>query len=128
MTSGTQLARSYDISSKVATLYQRRVKFAQDQFNERVRKAYQDQVADLVAKPMSPMDIWTNWYRYAVDFAQRSVLFWDTLRQRGNNFSSTTQQGQPPRAALRVRDGARRAQARSARSTTRWCASSRRRA
>jgi pimeloyl-ACP methyl ester carboxylesterase len=96
MPSRAQLSRSYDISSKVATLYQRRVKFAQDQFNERVRKAYQDQVADLVAKPLTPMDIWTNWYRYSVDLAQRSVLFLDALRERGNNYLEHVEKGQPP--------------------------------
>ncbi len=45
---------------------------------------------------MSPWDIWTGGARYAVDFAQRSVLFWDTLRQRGNNFVERARQGLPP--------------------------------
>ena len=31
-----------------------------------------------------------------MDFAQRSILFWDTLRQRGNNFVERTRQGLPP--------------------------------
>ncbi|CAB3751590.1 DUF3141 domain-containing protein [Paraburkholderia solisilvae] len=35
-------------------------------------------------------------YRYAIDFAQRSVLFWDTLRQRGNQFVDQTAQGLKP--------------------------------
>ena len=50
----------------------------------------------LTAKPISPWDIWTQGAQYAVDFAQRSVLFWDTLRQRGNNFVERTRQGLPP--------------------------------
>jgi hypothetical protein len=29
---------------------------------------------------------WQSSYEYALDFSQRTVLFWDTLRQRGNNF------------------------------------------
>ena len=39
---------------------------------------------------------WTDWYSYAVDAAQRSILFWDTIRQRGNNFVEHTQAGLPP--------------------------------
>ena len=34
--------------------------------------------------------------QYAVDFVQRSILFWDTLRQRGNNFLEHERQGLPP--------------------------------
>ena len=62
---------------------------------------------------------WAAWPQYALDFAQRAVIFWDTLRQRGNNYLEHVQQGQPPRAALRARDGARRAHAASSRSTMR---------
>ena len=31
-----------------------------------------------------------------MDCAQRAVIFWDTLRQRGNNYLEHVQQGQPP--------------------------------
>ena len=31
-----------------------------------------------------------------MDFAQRSILFWDTLRQRGNNYREHKRRGQPP--------------------------------
>ena len=91
-----QLSRSHDIAAKVARLFQTRAKLAQERFSERVQKAYEEQVAALTAKPMSPWDIWTSGAHYAVDFAQRSVLFWDTLRQRGNNFVERTRQGLPP--------------------------------
>jgi pimeloyl-ACP methyl ester carboxylesterase len=39
---------------------------------------------------------WTSWPQYAIDFAQRALIFWDTLRQRGNNYLEHAQQGQPP--------------------------------
>jgi pimeloyl-ACP methyl ester carboxylesterase len=96
MDTGAQLSRSYDLSTKISRLYQKRVKVAQERFRERVQQAYQKHVADLVAKPMAPWDIWTNWYRYSVDSAQRAILFWDTLRQRGNNYLEHVQAGQPP--------------------------------
>jgi len=96
MDTGARLSRSYDLSGKVSRLYQKRVTVAQERFNERVREAYQKQVADLVGKPLAPWDIWTHWYRYSVDTAQRTILFWDALRQRGNNYLEHVQKGQPP--------------------------------
>ncbi len=98
----TQLSRSHDLAGKVARLFQTRAKLAQERLTERVQKAYEQQVAGLTAKPMSPWDIWSpgeiwkNGAQYAVDLAQRSVLLWDTLRQRGNNFVEHTRQGLPP--------------------------------
>jgi len=37
-----------------------------------------------------------GWHRYATDFAQRSILFWDTLRQRGNRYLEHERAGSPP--------------------------------
>jgi pimeloyl-ACP methyl ester carboxylesterase len=93
---GRQLARTYDISTKVARLFQARAKRAQERFAERVQKAYGEYVAELTERPTTPWDIWTDWYRYSVDLAQRSVLFWDTLRTRGNNWLEHERAGKPP--------------------------------
>ena len=90
------LSHSQDVATKVARLYQARVKHAQEQYSERVQKAWRDQVEGLAARPMTPWEVWTGAAQYAVDFAQRSVLFWDTLRQRGNNFLEHMQKGLPP--------------------------------
>ena len=35
-------------------------------------------------------------YDYFVDRTQRSLLFWDVLRKRGNNYLSHLKDGQPP--------------------------------
>ena len=91
-----QLARSHDLAAKVTQVFQTRAKLAQERFTERVREAYERHVAGLMAKPMSPWEIWAGGAHYAVDFAQRSVLLWDTLRQRGNNFIEHTRAGLPP--------------------------------
>ena len=37
------------------------------------------------ARSMGPLDLWRDANAYWIDFTQRSILFWDTLRQRGNN-------------------------------------------
>jgi pimeloyl-ACP methyl ester carboxylesterase len=96
MDSTTKLTRSYDIATKVSLVLQKRTKIAQERFADRMQKAWSGNVADMTAAPATPWDAWSAWYGYASDFAQRSVLFWDTLRQRGNNFVEHTRQGLPP--------------------------------
>jgi len=96
MNATQQLARSYDISTKVTQLFQKRAKLAQEHFTERLSKAYSDNVAGLADKPLAPTDVWSHWYQYSTDFAQRSILFWDTLRERGNNFVEHNRQGLKP--------------------------------
>ncbi len=96
MDAGTQLARSHDISTKVSLLYQKRAKLAQERYAERVQNAVKNAVTDLQAQPVMPWDAWTRWSNYAVDVAQRSVLFLDTLRERGNNFVEHSREGLKP--------------------------------
>ncbi len=91
-----QLTRSYDISTKVARVFQKRAKVAQEHFSDRVGKAFRDNIAGLTTSPLTPLDAWSKGYEYLTDAAQRSILFWDTLRQRGNNFVERNQQGLPP--------------------------------
>ena len=96
MDSTSKLTRSYDIATKVALVLQKRTKIAQEHFATACRgldgrcRKYDDGTRRLPRMP------WSAWYGYASDFAQRSILFWDTLRQRGNNFVEHTRQGLPP--------------------------------
>jgi len=92
---GKQLERTHTLAAKVAQLFQRRAQLAQSRYAERVRKALAEQLTS-ASQPTSPWEWWTDWYQYSVDFAQRSVLFWDTLRQRGNQFTEREQAGLPP--------------------------------
>ncbi|MDV7212508.1 DUF3141 domain-containing protein [Azotobacter beijerinckii] len=96
MDTAARLARSQIISSKAKQLFDKRAQIAQENFKERMHKACEKEMADLMASPPAPWDLWNAWYRYGVDAAQRSVLFWDTMRQRGNNYLQHLQQGQPP--------------------------------
>ena len=73
-----------------------RVETAQAHYRDRMTQAWNDTVAGLMARPVNPMEAWAQGYGYAVDLAQRTILFWDTLRQRGNNYTEHVQQGQPP--------------------------------
>ena len=94
--------RSLQISRNVATVYERRIREAVDAYTARVRRAQARYVADAApAKRLSPQQAWTEWADYGVDFVQRSILFWDTLRQRGNNWIAHEAAGKPPVLAYR---------------------------
>ena len=88
--------RGNDIATKVAQLFTKRVDLAQERYRERLTRAWSDSVADLMKQPAYPWELWNQGYDYAVDAAQRSMLFWDTLRQRGNNYREHKRKGQPP--------------------------------
>jgi pimeloyl-ACP methyl ester carboxylesterase len=71
-----------------------RVQTATDKYHKRVSKAvseFQDgpTPADLLA-------LWQDAAAYALDAAQRTVLFWETLRQRGNQWLAHERAGKPP--------------------------------
>jgi pimeloyl-ACP methyl ester carboxylesterase len=85
---GEKLSRSVEISERITRVLQHRVQTATERFRERVQKAAQGLQPGAAA--------WSAWPQYAVDFAQRALIFWDTLRQRGNNYLEHVQQGQPP--------------------------------
>jgi len=85
---GQKLSRSVDISERITRVLQNRVQTATERFGERVQTAAQE---------MQPAGAaWSAWPQYAIDCAQRAVIFWETLRQRGNNYLEHVQQGQPP--------------------------------
>ena len=92
----SKLVHSQELSAKVANLLSRRAKLAQERFTERVKRAAENQMAQLAAHPATPWDLWRDWQAYAIDFAQRSVLYWDTMRERGNNYLAHERAGLPP--------------------------------
>ncbi|CAN7804207.1 DUF3141 domain-containing protein [Paraburkholderia hospita] len=95
MDAGTQLARSHRTSTKVAAVLKKRMQTTNEKFSRRVNEATAGEHIDPLATMAASMDL-RNWYSYAVDATQRSVLFWDTLWQRGNNFIENTAQGLKP--------------------------------
>jgi pimeloyl-ACP methyl ester carboxylesterase len=97
MDTDRMLARSHDIGTKVALLFRKRAENAQKQFTERLAHAADDNGAgELVTNPAAGAKLWADWASYADDATQRSILFLDTIRQRGNNFIEHTQAGLPP--------------------------------
>jgi pimeloyl-ACP methyl ester carboxylesterase len=95
MDAGVRLARSHRTNTKVAAVLQKRIQTTNERFARRVNEATTAQHTDPLATMAASMDP-RNWYSYAVDATQRSVLFWDTLWQRGNNFVENSAQGLKP--------------------------------
>jgi pimeloyl-ACP methyl ester carboxylesterase len=94
--SDTQLAKAWKMPAKIAEVFAEKMQSATEAFNERIRKAQDGYIKALSTQPMAPWDLWHTQYEYTVDLAQRSVLFWDTLRQRGNNWIEHQRAGEPP--------------------------------
>jgi pimeloyl-ACP methyl ester carboxylesterase len=95
MKSDVRLARSQEVGGKVATMLGKRLQVANDKFTGRVKKAVAQAgpgESGPFAQPVDPL----AWANYVVDAAQRSVLFLDTLRQRGDNFLENTAAGLKP--------------------------------
>ena len=93
---GRQLSRSQDISTKVSVLFQKRAKVAHERFAEQLQTALEQNLSAVLTHPAAAANIWSDWYHYAVDAGQRSILFWDTIRQRGNNFVEHASAGLSP--------------------------------
>ena len=94
--SDTQLDDAWKMPAEVREVFAEKMQRATETFNERIRKAQDEYIKALSTQPMAPRDLWQTQYEYTVDLAQRSVLFWDTLRQRGNNFIEHERAGEPP--------------------------------
>ncbi len=90
------LSESQAITTKIPVLLQKRAKVAQERFAEQLQKAFNDNLSAVLTHPGSAANIWSDWYNYAVDAGQRSIVFWDTIRQRGNNFVEATREGLAP--------------------------------
>jgi len=84
------------VSGKVGQVFQKRMQLALDRFRKRLAEGVEH-------PPLKPEQIlyepWKRgreWWEYSVDLAQRAVLFWDILRERGDNFIAHEKAGKPP--------------------------------
>ncbi len=87
--------RATQISRWVAGTLDRRLRVAQDRYR---RSAAGAQAAFYASQPLptSPFDWWQDAREYTTDAMQRMLLFWDTLRERGNNYLAHEAAGKPP--------------------------------
>lgn len=93
MTPGDRLAHSQAAGTKIATVLNKRTQLARDRLAAAVGDATREARADgATLAALNPL----HWARYAVDAAQRQVLFLDTLWQRGNNYLDQNADGLAP--------------------------------
>ncbi|NIX77298.1 DUF3141 domain-containing protein [Microvirga terricola] len=83
------------VRAKIAEVFQDRCQTAFQSFGETASAAMQAW-SEAAAPPQNALDLWRDVSSYWIDFNQRSVLFWDTLRQRGNNWLEHEKEGKPP--------------------------------
>jgi pimeloyl-ACP methyl ester carboxylesterase len=96
MDAGTQLARSHDIGIKIGLLFRRRTETALEHYNQRARDAFDGSgTAGSALTNLAACDPMSCWH-YAVDAMQRSILFWDTMRERGDEFIEHSLKGLKP--------------------------------
>ncbi len=87
----------WTLTDKIGTNYAERVQKAQKEFMTQVQKAA---TVHNGAPPAVPANTGQAWTEYATDFMQRSVMFWDIMRERGNTFLEHVKAGTPPLLAF----------------------------
>jgi pimeloyl-ACP methyl ester carboxylesterase len=81
----------FQLGANIFQMYTHRLLAAQNAFITSAQAATSECLNTLpVGEPVSA------WTSYALDWCQRWVLFWDTLRQRGNDFIEHERAGKPP--------------------------------
>lgn len=91
----TRLAELARGQMKVTEVYQERCAKALQRYLDAAKVAGEP-LRDGSIRSASPLDLWRDASAYWLDFTQRSILFWDTLRQRGNNWIEHEKAGKPP--------------------------------
>lgn len=87
---------SPELYSKISKVFQKRAQNAFERFATRWRESTQIGSGDFQISPAMFWKSWIDGRDYLVDLSQRSVLFWDTLRKRGDNFLDHEKAGKPP--------------------------------
>ena len=87
--------RSMAISRNVAGTLSRRMKDAYASYGDRVRRAHAEYL-ETGLPAANPQQWWADWIGYFVDAGQRQALFWDTIRERGNQWLAHEEAGKPP--------------------------------
>ena len=91
-----QLAVGNTLQRKIGEVFRQRVYGARDRYQSRLTEAFGTHVGALTASPDRLAALGTGTGDYLTDVAQRSLIFWDTLRQRGNQFVAHQKAGLPP--------------------------------
>jgi pimeloyl-ACP methyl ester carboxylesterase len=91
-----RFSRSIYVSTLIGPQLRQRLVAADTAFTAKARAAYEENVAELFFQPPAARALALDALQYPIDLAQRWVLFWDTIRQRGNTFIAHHRAGLPP--------------------------------
>lgn len=91
-----QLAVGSTLQHKIGEVLRHRIYGARDRYQTRLTEAFGTHVGALTASPDRLAALGAGTGDYLTDVAQRSLIFWDTLRQRGNQFVAHQRAGLPP--------------------------------
>ncbi|HUL96676.1 MAG TPA: DUF3141 domain-containing protein [Usitatibacter sp.] len=83
--------RAAELSTKSATVLRKRSQVASERFARRASSAL-----ERMGGAATAATAWTEAAAYWTDLAQRSILFWDTMRERGNQYVERVRAGSPP--------------------------------
>src|SRR5262245_54599965 len=86
LSSTERMATASTLPLRIANIWQRRM-------SDAMQRWVRAQRAPDLAMPANP---WLACWDYWTDAAERQVLFWDTLRQRGDNYLEHEKAGKPP--------------------------------
>ncbi|MFE1598770.1 DUF3141 domain-containing protein [Methylobacterium sp. ID0610] len=86
------------LHARIAEVYGRRCTAALESYLDATDAANRAWSAAMT--PRAPAQAWDDAVTYWTDFAQRSLLFWDTIRRRGNNWLAHEAAGKPPLLAF----------------------------
>ena len=86
------------VYGRVAEVYRLRLGEALSAYGEAMRAGASAFAA--AGRPQDPAGAWRDTVSYTFDAVQRSLIFWDTLRQRGNNWIAHEKAGKPPLLAF----------------------------
>ena len=90
------LSRVSIVSTKVAEVLSDRLRTAHERYRTRLMRIGGEPPTWQWAPLSTPIDVWKACTEYALDTAERSVLFWDTLRRRGDAYLEHERAGHPP--------------------------------
>jgi pimeloyl-ACP methyl ester carboxylesterase len=82
------------LTGRIGQLFTKRLVDSQARFTARITEG--PAAGAIFRGAATPRDTVQAWSSYLTDAAQRSVLFWDTIRQRGNQYLEHERAGKPP--------------------------------
>ncbi|HVZ37396.1 MAG TPA: hypothetical protein VG963_33475, partial [Polyangiaceae bacterium] len=89
----SKVMRATQLQTRLGQVFWHRTTHAWEQYMDRSRAAMESATT---AQPEVAGRQSAAWHEYTLDFLQRGVLFWDTLRRRGNQYLEHEIAGKPP--------------------------------